>query len=296
MGSWNEVCFMSGLPIRYNDDVYAFVLMPRENVNQEGKVCYKDDKYIPIGFPIAGKYDDYGGIESIRTTVVMEEFFKSYEYIAKEMDEDFEDTFVPYKWESLQCLLNRISHRSIYVKTADGEMHQMELTLIHKQLYDIMLYEIANRIPYDYHTTIRQLTEDKVKKHISLVAKNRKELVEQIGQSGRLFAKFTNTYFRGNDTYRFMNQLVDMYLDTATDSIVQGLVDYILWMTVMNLTNKGYLCITNGSQNDEHRLLHIVAEFIISHCAEQELRYLDDNDDVEPGTDVLAETLYFFDN
>ena len=294
MGSWNDVCFMSGLPIHCSEPIYAFVLMPRAEVVREGAVCYKDDKYVPIGFPIKGVYNDYGGIEDIEYPKVLETLFQSYHYLIERTDEDYNDIFVDYKWASMEQFLDHIAARKMFIKTYDGETHRLALTMIHKELYDILLYEVSNRIPYDYQQTIRELIDKKVRRHICKTAENRKRLVEKMGPNGIYFARFTDTYFQGNTTYLFMNKLVDEYLDHGEECIVKGLVDYMMWMKVMNLTNKGYLCHITGSQDEEFRLLHIIAEFILSQCTKREIECLE-NDDVETGTDVLAETLYFWD-
>lgn len=53
MGSWNETCMITNLPITYGDRVKFFLLKS------------KGTKSVPLFYPISGLYDDYGGIEFI---------------------------------------------------------------------------------------------------------------------------------------------------------------------------------------------------------------------------------------
>lgn len=298
MGYWNEVCFMSGLPILSNESVYAFVLMPRIDVVKEGAVCYKDDKYVPIGFPIKGKYNEYGGIDDIQYLDILDRFFKtSYDYFTEIADENYNKSFVKYKWMSVQRFVDDISSRDVYTRTADGKMHRLALTMIHSELYDLLLEEMSNRVPYSYYDNLRGLTEVKIRKNMEKLRDSQEEFIRRFGVGGMGFARFTDVYFHGSTAYLWMNRLADMYLDTNEDAIIQNMVDYILWMMVMDLTNKGYMCQTTGSQSEEYRLHQIIAEFILSRCKMREIEYERDNEgDIEEGADVLAETLYFWDD
>ena len=298
MGCWNEVCMMSGLPILYNEPVYAFVLMPRVDVTREGAVCYKDDKYVPVGFPIKGKYNDYGGIDDIQYLEILDRFFQtSFDYLTEYTDEDFNKTFVKYEWESMQKFIDDIASRDVYTRLANGNVHRLALTMIHCELYDSLLEEISHRVPYSYYDNLRDLTEVKIRKHMYLLRESKEEFAKRFGVGGMSLARFTDTYFHGNTAYLFMNRFADIYLETNADVIIQNMTDYMLWMYVMDLANKGYLCTTTGGQDQEYRIPHIIAEYIISRCKMREIEYERDNEgDIEEGSDVLAETVYFWDD
>lgn len=73
MGCWCETCGVTQLPINAGDKVRLFVLISRRCWREEeegegvgGGTCYSNDLWAPLGPPIQGKYDDYGGIESIK--------------------------------------------------------------------------------------------------------------------------------------------------------------------------------------------------------------------------------------
>ena len=93
MGCWNETCFISNLPIRHGDEVYLFVLAPISAVNQEGPLCNPDDRYIPVGFPIAGEYDDYGGIKNIQYNLHLKEYFENFPMYTKKCSDNPTDQY-----------------------------------------------------------------------------------------------------------------------------------------------------------------------------------------------------------
>lgn len=66
MGCWNATCGLSNLPIQQGDEILFFVL---SNNFTEGELgggfSYATDRYVPVGLPVHGQYNDYGGIENI---------------------------------------------------------------------------------------------------------------------------------------------------------------------------------------------------------------------------------------
>lgn len=57
MGSWNETCKMTGMPIMHGQPVVAFLVT--------NNVFSDRPEYDVVSLPIRGKYDDYGGVEEI---------------------------------------------------------------------------------------------------------------------------------------------------------------------------------------------------------------------------------------
>lgn len=66
MGSWNETCGITQLPIRSGDTVILtfIVNVGSRNLNHAG-FCYINDAWSPKYLPISGTYDDYGGVEHV---------------------------------------------------------------------------------------------------------------------------------------------------------------------------------------------------------------------------------------
>lgn len=68
MGSWNETCGVTQLPICHRDKIRAFVLLSAIDEISDldgGGTCYSNGEWIPFGTSILGTYNDYGGIENI---------------------------------------------------------------------------------------------------------------------------------------------------------------------------------------------------------------------------------------
>jgi len=67
MGCWNGTCGISQMPILAGQRIWAFLIGVagyRDNPSSSGH-CYSTDLGFPMTLPIRGKYNDYGGIESI---------------------------------------------------------------------------------------------------------------------------------------------------------------------------------------------------------------------------------------
>ena len=71
MGCFNSSGFISGLPIRYGDRVVCFIALGAQNFSF--RELYRPDSMVaPFFLPIRGEYDDYGGVENIDRTHVVE--------------------------------------------------------------------------------------------------------------------------------------------------------------------------------------------------------------------------------
>jgi hypothetical protein len=71
MGCWCETDGITQLPINYGDKVRLFVMIHQDTYPFEkdgeggGGTCYSNDRWSPIGPPIQGTYNEYGGVEEI---------------------------------------------------------------------------------------------------------------------------------------------------------------------------------------------------------------------------------------
>ena len=63
MGSWNETCGLSNLPITYKTPCLLFLLVKREEDRNAGGFPYPSGSWRPISLPLHGTYDDYGTLK-----------------------------------------------------------------------------------------------------------------------------------------------------------------------------------------------------------------------------------------
>lgn len=66
MGSWNETCGVTNLPILQGEKVRLLMLGRRGRVSFGN---YQDDYWSPLMIPVRGRYDDYGNISKVATGV-----------------------------------------------------------------------------------------------------------------------------------------------------------------------------------------------------------------------------------
>jgi hypothetical protein len=65
MGSFNQVCILSGIPITYRDPVRAILVTEHPRATLGTAARGYSSKYIPRTFPIRGTYNDYGSLENV---------------------------------------------------------------------------------------------------------------------------------------------------------------------------------------------------------------------------------------
>lgn len=70
MGNFNSSGFISKLPIRYGDRVVCFIALFNSGAQRE--LYYPDSLVEPFFLPIRGTYDDYGSVENIDRTKIVE--------------------------------------------------------------------------------------------------------------------------------------------------------------------------------------------------------------------------------
>lgn len=262
MGYWNATCMASDLPICHNDDVCLTILAPTIEVDREGPACYPDDRYVAVGFPIIGKYDEYGGIEDYNVPDWHVDFFKRvYKYWTKNsklVDGKWVEEFEKYEIEDFEEFVRDIVHGDVYINVPTLGKKKLAAVLVHKELYRRLIYDIAVRIPQEKEHTYCQLHEAKIRASI--------KYYEQEKANGDILIRFHDVYMQ-QQKYRNLSTMADIYLETKNDDIIHGLINYRMWLEVMMLGRKSYCCASGcGSQDVELKLHKIIAEFILERC------------------------------
>ena len=65
VGSWNETCGITHLPIYEDDPVVVFFLEKSSEKVAPGGVCHPVSVWAPFGLPVSGRYADYGNVEDV---------------------------------------------------------------------------------------------------------------------------------------------------------------------------------------------------------------------------------------
>ena len=292
MGYWNATCMASDLPICHNDEVYLIVLAPTIEVDKQGPACYPDDRYVAVGFPILGKYDEYGGIEDYTVPYWQEEFFKRvYKYWSKKtslVDGKWVEEYERYQMEDFETFIRDIVHRDVYIDVPMHGKKQLAAVLTHKDLYTRLVAEIAVRVPQGNEECFCHLHERKIRRAMAEYAEAKAD--------GDILTRFHDIYLQ-QTKYRNLSTMADIYLETKENDIIHGLINYRMWLEVMMLGRKSYCCASGcGSQDVELKLHKIIAEFILERC-EREVERAIENGNMEPWDhpdNALREGLLFW--
>lgn len=154
MGCWCETCGITQLPINAGDKVRLFVLVSQDSYAFHkgglggGGTCYSNDRWAPLGPPIQGEYDDYGGIENI---VHDDDAKLTFNRIM----EGWVEPEVEHEWdkvpEAKDLTLEDVIHlierdRAKFHPKTRSEQH-LGLMMVHEEVYQAMI----NHNPVDAH-------------------------------------------------------------------------------------------------------------------------------------------------
>ena len=299
MGCWNETCFMSNLPIRWGNKVAFFVFAPTSH-QEIMETCYPDDNYVPLCFPIIGEYDDYGRIENFTMNPYMEQYLKTFTNLYTiHHNSDGEKELVDYQYTTAESFIERLCGHSLFVNSVTSkDKLPLEFVMMHYELYQKLLDDMANRIPYGKSDNLKTLHHNRVINVLKKISEKRNDFCDDIFKEkfGEMWAKqqfnFCDEYrFSHEYRWRSMNAMADLYLETQDDTLVDDIVNHIMWCHVMTYSRKGYHCYSGGgSQSLEYKIHKIIAEFILAKCEE----YRNDEDEGYQPESILSETIFFW--
>lgn len=295
MGCWNATCNISNLPIYAGDEIVLILLM-QTTKNVEFNVCYPTDNFVPYAFPIFGKYNDYGGIEKIQISPENEKLIRSYDFYTTGRDEygkpyvilEINDSFEDFVNDKL-CVCGGHYIRTDCANHKDG-MAEINYFMAHREVYEMMLKEAGNRIPYGKGKSYSELLKerymkiiDKYKKEEEKTAKIKEELIEKgFEDKSKDFSEMFMDYeldilnekiFCASETLspakRWWRIMAREYFKTGNDAIIDSAVNKTIFNLALSFLRKGYLCDSGaGSQSQETRMHYIVAQFVIKHISE----------------------------
>ena len=150
MGSWNETCMLSHLPILFGDNIKVIILIKKHNTPCAENV-YFNDGYTPLTFPFDATYDDYGGIANVNLPDYALKQLQSANLFVSKQD--------AYKFTTVAQLIDDINEDCIYLKP-DNEFLKLECVYIHKELYDTLINRMAIRKPYHTDKTLYELYKE----------------------------------------------------------------------------------------------------------------------------------------
>jgi hypothetical protein len=311
MGCFNGTCALSNLPIHVGEKVVFIPLIKTLGTKTKFFSCGATDNFIPLGFPIIGEYNDYGGIENATTDKNNKDFLYSFNYFYETCDSD---GYIEIdKSDSLSDLLNdTFCVTNSYVQLNDFSFHpnglvEIDFMMIHYNLYQKIINEISNRIPVGWNDNYKRLYKnkfiEKLQTHWTIVEDL--EEIKKLPTTDIHLSSFNDStlklsidiisneiFCQGNYlTYSLLTFFAKILLfkKDEWEIVLDKSVEQLIFTTALNYMRKGYLCNSGcGSQCNETRLHVILADFIKEHVINY-AKQCDISD--EDGT---AETLFFF--
>lgn len=270
MGCWNQTCSLTNLPITAGDEIVLIPLVENFGKPLVGLRYDTNDNYEVLGFPIYGKYNDYGGIENTSTNKYNFEFFQQlemHEYVSYgKTDTSKPIEFIPDKFETF--LNDHICEESTYIIYKD-EVKNFNYMMVHKELYNKLIDEMGNIIPYDQSKILRELTKERILHKLQDIETERKKW--ELYDDKKWFDKYIFQE-KVNDccslglcdtsiTYDF---IMESLLDNLDESLIDELTDMIIFKRVLMYLRKGYLTISGaGSQMNDLYFHKILSEFVL---------------------------------
>lgn len=137
MGCWCETDGVTQMPIRHGDKIRVFVLA-HQGAPKGGGQCYSNEVWAPIGPPIQGTYDDYGGVEKIVKSpdnkLVLEKIKSNWVPF-----EDKYDKVPSISKMNLEEVLSFIERDNAKLKNYKGEEVPYGIMMVHEEVYQAML-------------------------------------------------------------------------------------------------------------------------------------------------------------
>lgn len=149
MGSWNNTCGLTNLPIISGEEVYVFPIKER-NLEGYRSHCYANALYDPFLIPFVAKYNDYGAGEDC-TGVSLPFVISSLKNYLVEMEQgenQHHDIAVTKEGFDIDMFFEAIHEDRLFVKWGNKESNPVYFTMVRKDVVDRMW----NEWTFDYWT------------------------------------------------------------------------------------------------------------------------------------------------
>lgn len=247
MGTWNETCALSNLPIRKGDKIVFFIIQEKER-----------GYYYPVTLPLFGEYNQIGYVEKIT---------RNADFVAS-----FLGTAVVNLDENLHQLIKSFSNDT-YVM------------MVHEEMYQSVLHEVGNRTPIGesacYQTALLNMVQasmhlpqvpqypmvEKAKAHGLIDAAGIEKLVESEKQQIQTQNENLNTLSRYICSHLY--PLKDMYMNMIKNKdadLARELVEIFMFDTALGYARKKWMPQAGaGSSSEENFIQSILAEKTLEH-------------------------------
>lgn len=313
MGSWNNTCGLTNLPIHSGEAVYVFPIKERD-LSKYRSHCYSTALYQPMIIPFTSKYNDYGGGEDSSGPsfdLFIEELRR--ELVELEVGENqYHDIAVKREGFGEEEFFNAIHENRLFVKGFGTTDRPVFFTMVRKDVVDRMWNEWTfdmykgkdTEVPPGFETDkyyIKNVTYEKLASLLPEFIANISNKFMSMDKSDKLAQRYIRrslftsedgnqsileSTFRVFENYEFwdlingreciFNYIEAGELDKALEFTRNFMVG-VMVNSMMESTRRVWLPVMHmGSQSEEHaeyRLLHKLANDVIDA---RESEYEDD--------------------
>lgn len=288
MGCWNATCNVSRLPIFCGDEIVVIPLIAVSATVTEN-TSYATDNFVPFSFPIVGKYNDYGGIEDAVITEENDKLIRSYEFYKSNGDGT-----APYKVEIGDDMEKFISEElcgndAYFIKTNNTMTYPDGLALVsvffvHKNLYDTLVHEMGERIPFNMSECQRDLLKKKFEYEVSLCRKNIEDIRNMQEKNlitkdfaddwkhasfGEFSALAASIFCRGeivSPCRGHWKLLAEECVNFSNEGIIDLAVEKALFIRALSALRMGFHCDSGaGSQSCETHIHYLLAQYVLKY-------------------------------
>lgn len=300
MGCWNATCNISNLPIFWGDEVVLIPLVKISSKETKFNPCYPTDNFVPLGFPIFGEYDDYGRLEHAHTSEWNEAHLRQFAYYFEERDQNVSEKYRPVVLkEGLDAFVGQVlcCHEGCYIDVnnkyfyPDGKA-MVTYMMIHRDVYDTLWNEMANRIPYNHDIRLYDALLTKLDTKLNELVEFCPDVSECSTQM--MYEAFEHMmlrdiceqvfgyqdYFHQYFIWKDLAEMLVQNNDTRAE-LLRHIAHMKTWTMVLSYLRKGYLCDSGaGSQSGEMCLHLLLAQCVQQHVAKtrQQHEWTEDGD------------------
>jgi len=293
MGSWNETCAVSNLPVRHKERI---VIMPLCATAQAGPKATEIDKYWqPFALPIRCAYNDYGGVEGIEEDDSGQ--FNSIELLYDENNKPLNFTKEGFQDQLNEFLLNHDDYEA--QEFVGSFSKKFDFMLVKEDLFDFLTGRVAERTAYGTDRDMKAVTSEALDGKAKRLFKEKMDEAIKSIQNATIYKnvdakEVANAIYGENaarealsETFgkcRFFGQMFSPILlykhnKPCENRLKERFVELQLFAFALNLLRKGWLCQTSGHGSQDYELrLHkelagkiqdIVLAAEESYCMEQ---------------------------
>jgi hypothetical protein len=310
MGSWNNTCGLTNLPIHAGEAVYVFPIKEKD-LSKYRSHCYATALYKPMLIPFTAKYNDYGAGEDctgVALDLTMEELRR--ELVELEVGENkYHDIAVKRDAFDVDLFFEAVHEDRLFMRGWAETDRPVYFTMVRKDVADRMWNEWTfdmwkgseGKVPEGFESDqyyVKNVTYAKLAtllpQYLNILAETLKLMDDEDKVIRRIFKRdvlsASNTLlestFRAFENFEFWDLLNGR--DTIFNFIERGELDKaeefirmfmmgLMINSMMESTRRVWLPVMHmGSQSEEHdeyRLLHKLANDVIDA---REAEYEDD--------------------